>query len=63
MVSKGCNPSITMGYFDGNTVTALWNYAQHFSMNDNFFASTFGCWTPVTSILYQDKHTEQHQHT
>jgi phospholipase C len=46
MVSKGCNPSITMGYFDGNTVTALWNYAQHFSMNDNFFASTFGSSTP-----------------
>lgn len=31
-----------MGYFDGNTVTALWNYAQHFSMNDNCFATTFG---------------------
>jgi phospholipase C len=45
-VSKGCNPSITMGYFDGNTVTALWNYAQHFSMSDNFFASTFGSSTP-----------------
>ena len=41
-VSKGCNPSITMGYFDGNTVTALWNYAQHFSMSDNFFGTTFG---------------------
>ena len=41
-VSKGCSPSITMGYFDGNTVTALWNYAQHYSMSDNFFASTFG---------------------
>ncbi|WP_374992530.1 hypothetical protein [Paraburkholderia sp. SARCC-3016] len=23
------------GYFDGNTVTALWNYAQHFAMSDN----------------------------
>ncbi len=45
-VSKGCEPSITMGYFDGNTVTALWNYAQHFSMSDNFFASTFGPSTP-----------------
>jgi len=31
-----------MGYFDGNTVTALWNYAQHFSMSDNSFGSTFG---------------------
>ena len=25
----------TMGYYDGNTVTALWNYAQHFAMSDN----------------------------
>ncbi len=22
-----CNPTDVMGYFDGNTVTALWNYA------------------------------------
>jgi phospholipase C len=45
-VADGCNPSITMGYFDGNTVTALWNYAQHFAMSDNFFGSTFGSSTP-----------------
>jgi phospholipase C len=31
-----------MGYYDGNTVTALWNYAQHFAMSDSFFASNFG---------------------
>lgn len=32
-----CTPqSIVMGYFDGNTVTALWNYAQYFAMSDNF---------------------------
>jgi phospholipase C len=35
-----------MGYFDGNTVTALWNYAQNFAMSDNFFGSTFGSSTP-----------------
>ena len=35
-----------MGYFDGNTVTALWNYAQTFAMNDNSFSSTFGPSTP-----------------
>ena len=37
----GCpkNPSIVMGYFDGNTVTALWNYAQHFAMSDNFHST------------------------
>lgn len=45
-LSEGCDPVITMGYFDGNTVTALWNYAQHFSMSDNYFASTFGPSTP-----------------
>jgi phospholipase C len=45
-VSKGCSPSITMGYFDGNTVTALWNYAQNFAMSDNFFGSIFGSSTP-----------------
>jgi phospholipase C len=35
-----------MGYFDGNTVTALWNYAQHFAMSDNSFGTTFGPSTP-----------------
>ena len=35
-----------MGYFDGNTVTALWNYAQHFAMSDNSFWYTFGPSTP-----------------
>jgi phospholipase C len=36
-----------MAYYDGNTVTALWNYAQRFSMSDNFFATTFGGSTPA----------------
>jgi phospholipase C len=31
-----------MGYFDGNTVTALWNYAQHFALGDNSFATMTG---------------------
>ena len=35
-----------MGYFDGNTVTALWNYAQHFAMSDNSYGTTFGPSTP-----------------
>ena len=35
-----------MDYYDGNTVTALWNYAQHFALNDNFFGTTFGPSTP-----------------
>ncbi len=37
---------INMGYYDGNTVTALWNYAQHFAMSDNSFDTTFGPSTP-----------------
>ncbi|MBB4006768.1 phospholipase C [Allorhizobium taibaishanense] len=35
-----------MGYYDGNTVTAYWNYAQHFALNDHSFSSTFGPSTP-----------------
>lgn len=35
-----------MGYYDGNTVTALWNYAQAYAMHDNFFTTTFGPSTP-----------------
>jgi phospholipase C len=37
---------LVMGYYDGNTVTAYWNYAQHFAINDNSFGSTFGPSTP-----------------
>ena len=36
----------TMGYYDGNTVTALWNYAQNYALSDNQFGSTFGPSTP-----------------
>jgi phospholipase C len=35
-------PNLAMYYYDGNTVTALWNYAQHFAMSDNFFDTEFG---------------------
>ncbi len=37
-----CDPKVDMDYYDGNTVTALWNYAQHFAMSDNSFGTTFG---------------------
>ena len=39
-------PAVVMGYYDGNTVTALWNYAQHFAMSDNSYASQYGPSTP-----------------
>jgi phospholipase C len=35
-----------MGYFDGNTVTALWNYAQNFAMSDNAYTDSYGPSTP-----------------
>jgi phospholipase C len=37
-----CQASDVMNYYDGNTVTGLWNYAQHFAMNDNSVGTTFG---------------------
>ena len=41
-----CQASQVMDYFDGNTVTGLWNYAQRFSMSDNSFGVTFGPSSP-----------------
>lgn len=41
-----CDPRLVMAYFDGNTVAALWNYAQHFAMSDDSFGATFGPSTP-----------------
>ncbi|HEX6540030.1 MAG TPA: alkaline phosphatase family protein [Candidatus Dormibacteraeota bacterium] len=35
-----------LDYYDGNTVTGLWNYAQHFAMSDNSFSTTYGPSTP-----------------
>jgi phospholipase C len=41
-----CNADTVMDYYDGNTVTGLWNYAQHFAMSDNSFGTTFGPSSP-----------------
>ena len=42
-VATSCDgSSINLNYYDGNTVTAFWNYAQRFSMNDNSFDTTYG---------------------
>ena len=40
------SPGLAMDYFDGNTVTGLWNYAQNYAMSDNNWDSTFGPSTP-----------------
>jgi phospholipase C len=37
---------LVMGYYDGNTVTAYWNYAQHYAMNDASYDTNFGPSTP-----------------
>ncbi|HEY2551540.1 MAG TPA: alkaline phosphatase family protein [Streptosporangiaceae bacterium] len=37
-----CKASDVMNYYDGNTVTGLWNYAQRYAMSDNSFGTTFG---------------------
>ncbi|HUK56172.1 MAG TPA: alkaline phosphatase family protein [Nitrospiria bacterium] len=41
-VDYGYGPGLVMGYYDGNTVTALWNYAQNFAMSDNSYDAGFG---------------------
>ena len=42
----GHGKGLVMGYYDGNTVTALWNYAQSFAMSDNSYSTGFGPSTP-----------------
>ena len=37
-----CATNIVMDYFDGNTVTGLWNLAQNFALSDNSYSSTYG---------------------
>jgi phospholipase C len=44
--TQDSSSGLVMGYYDGNTVTALWNYAQHYAMNDNSYGTTFGPSTP-----------------
>ena len=41
-----CQDGLVMDYYDGNTVTALWNYAQDYTLADNSFGTTFGPSTP-----------------
>jgi phospholipase C len=44
--AKGTTTGLVMGYYDGNTVTALWNYAQQYAMSDNSYDTNFGPSTP-----------------
>jgi phospholipase C len=45
-VDTGFAANTVMGYFDGNTVTGIWNYAQFFAMSDNSYGTTFGPSSP-----------------
>lgn len=38
----GHGTGLVMGYYDGNTVTAWWNYAQHYALSDNAYGTMFG---------------------
>jgi phospholipase C len=45
--SSPCNDygkgnGVVMGYFDGNTVQAMWNYAQTYAMSDNSYGTMYG---------------------
>ena len=47
---------LVMGYYDGNTVTALWNYAQNFAMSDNMYTDTYGPSTPGAIAVVSGQH-------
>jgi phospholipase C len=60
---QSCTPprgkNIVMDYYDGNTVTALWNLAAHFSLSDRFYGSTFGPSTPgALNLIAGQTHSE-----
>ncbi len=40
--ANGSNNYAVMDYYDGNTVTGLWNYAQHYAMSDNAYGTAYG---------------------
>ena len=50
------------GHYDGNTVAALWTYAQHFALNDNSFGTMFGPSTPGALNLFAAQTAGANQH-
>src|SRR5215472_3677796 len=46
-VPAGTSPNYAvMDYYDGNTVTGLWNLAQQYAMSDNAYTTNYGPSTP-----------------
>jgi len=46
-VPAGTSPNYAvMDYYDGNTVTGMWNLAQQFAMSDNAYTTNYGPSTP-----------------
>ena len=39
-------PGLVMDYYDGNTTTGLWNYAQNYAMSDNNYDTNYGPSSP-----------------
>ncbi|MFI6346080.1 phospholipase C [Streptomyces sp. NPDC050560] len=39
-------PGLGMDYYDGNTVTGMWNYAQQYALSDNSYDDVYGPSTP-----------------
>jgi len=45
-IGAACIKGDVMNYYDGNTTSALWNYAQQYAMSDNSYGTTFGPSSP-----------------
>jgi phospholipase C len=43
--------TIAMGYYDYHAIPALWQYAQHYTLADNYYAPVWGPSTPTALYL------------
>ncbi|GAA4395601.1 alkaline phosphatase family protein [Tsukamurella soli] len=51
------HPGSVMGYYDGNTVAAMWNYAQHYTLSDDYWTTVFGPSSPgALDLVSGDTH-------
>lgn len=47
---------MVMGYYDGNTVTAMWNYAQNFALRTAVDGGNMPAVSFLEAPAYQDGH-------